>query len=124
MVMELLVADQPARETSHDPDLEVLGQGGAHGRDREPVPGGAALAPDPSHPAMRVNLDACIHCALCVRACREVQVNDVIGMAHRERRGQGRLRLRRPDGRVDLRRLRRVRAGLPDRRADAGGLSR
>jgi NAD-dependent dihydropyrimidine dehydrogenase PreA subunit len=40
-------------------------------------------APDPSHPAMRVNLDACIQCNLCVRACREVQVNDVIGMAHR-----------------------------------------
>ena len=32
---------------------------------------------------MRVNLDACIHCNLCVRACREVQVNDVIGMAGR-----------------------------------------
>ena len=32
---------------------------------------------------MRVNLDACIQCNLCVRACREVQVNDVIGMAYR-----------------------------------------
>jgi formate dehydrogenase major subunit len=32
---------------------------------------------------MRVYLDACIHCTLCVRACREVQVNDVIGMAGR-----------------------------------------
>ena len=32
---------------------------------------------------MAVNLDACIHCNLCVRACREVQVNDVIGMAYR-----------------------------------------
>ena len=30
---------------------------------------------------MAVNLDACIHCNLCVRACQEVQVNDVIGMA-------------------------------------------
>ena len=38
---------------------------------------------DASHPAMRVNLDACIQCNLCVRACREVQVNDVIGMAYR-----------------------------------------
>ena len=33
--------------------------------------------------AMAVNLDACIQCNLCVRACREVQVNDVIGMAGR-----------------------------------------
>ena len=32
---------------------------------------------------MSVNLDACIQCGLCVRACREVQVNDVIGMAGR-----------------------------------------
>ncbi|MEE2996419.1 MAG: formate dehydrogenase subunit alpha, partial [Pseudomonadota bacterium] len=39
--------------------------------------------PDLSHPAMAVNLDACINCTLCVRACRDVQVNDVIGMAHR-----------------------------------------
>jgi formate dehydrogenase major subunit len=38
---------------------------------------------DVSHPAMAVNLDACIQCNLCVRACREVQVNDVIGMALR-----------------------------------------
>ena len=40
-------------------------------------------SPDFSHPAMRVALDACIQCNLCVRACREVQVNDVIGMAYR-----------------------------------------
>ena len=32
---------------------------------------------------MRVNLDACIQCGLCLRGCREVQVNDVIGMAYR-----------------------------------------
>ena len=37
---------------------------------------------------------------------------------------EDRVRLRRPDGRVDLRRLRRVRAGLPDRRADAGARGR
>ena len=38
---------------------------------------------DVSHPAMAVNLDACIQCTRCVRACREVQVNDVIGFALR-----------------------------------------
>ena len=46
-------------------------------------PSARSPAPDLSHPAMAVNLDACIHCNLCVRACREVQVNDVIGMAYR-----------------------------------------
>lgn len=38
---------------------------------------------DVSHPAMAVNLDACIQCNRCVRACREEQVNDVIGYAMR-----------------------------------------
>ena len=38
---------------------------------------------DLSHPAMAVHLDACIQCNRCVRACREVQVNDVIGYARR-----------------------------------------
>ncbi|MCX8515718.1 MAG: molybdopterin-dependent oxidoreductase, partial [Alphaproteobacteria bacterium] len=41
------------------------------------------LSKDFSHPAMAGQLDACIQCNLCVRACREVQVNDVIGMAYR-----------------------------------------
>ena len=38
---------------------------------------------DLSHPAISVNLDACIQCTRCIRACREEQVNDVIGMAFR-----------------------------------------
>jgi len=42
-----------------------------------------APASDLSHPAMAVNLDACIQCNRCVRACREEQVNDVIGYALR-----------------------------------------
>jgi formate dehydrogenase major subunit len=40
-------------------------------------------AADITHPAMAVNLDACIQCTRCVRACREEQVNDVIGYAFR-----------------------------------------
>ena len=45
---------------------------------RRPAP-----APDLSHPAIAVQLDACIQCTRCVRACRETQVNDVIGVLHR-----------------------------------------
>jgi ferredoxin len=41
----------------------------------------APVAPDLSHPAMAVNLSACIQCTRCVRACRDEQVNDVIGLA-------------------------------------------
>ena len=39
--------------------------------------------PDLSHPGIAVRLEACIQCTRCVRACREVQVNDVIGYAYR-----------------------------------------
>jgi formate dehydrogenase major subunit len=38
---------------------------------------------DSTHPAMLVNLDACIQCTRCVRACREEQVNGVIGVVAR-----------------------------------------
>jgi len=42
-----------------------------------------AVPADLSHPAMAVNLDACIQCNRCERACRDLQVNDVIGLAFR-----------------------------------------
>ncbi|MDF2766630.1 MAG: formate dehydrogenase subunit alpha [Rhodospirillales bacterium] len=45
--------------------------------------GGVPPEFDVTNPAIAVNLDACISCNACVRACREVQVNDVIGMAGR-----------------------------------------
>src|SRR2546430_4493186 len=45
-------------------------------------------AADLSHPAIAVNLDACILCTRCVRACREVQVNDVIGLSMRGHRAK------------------------------------
>ncbi len=83
MVMELLVADQPARATSHDPTSAFWGWAERIGVTESRFPAAQRWAHDPSHPAMRVNLDACIQCNLCVRACRDVQVNDVIGMAYR-----------------------------------------
>ena len=83
MVFELLMADQPAREVAHDPDSRFWNWADDVGVADSRFEERAAPAPDPSHVAMRVNLDACIHCNLCVRACREVQVNDVIGMAGR-----------------------------------------
>ena len=41
------------------------------------------VAPDLSHPGIAVNMDACIQCTRCVRACRDEQNNDVIGLAMR-----------------------------------------
>jgi formate dehydrogenase major subunit len=38
---------------------------------------------DLSHPAIAVNMDACIQCTRCLRACRDEQNNDVIGLAMR-----------------------------------------
>jgi formate dehydrogenase major subunit len=83
MVMELLLADQPPREDSPDRVSPFWHWAEVEGIDGSRFPAHGILSPDLSHPAMAVNLDACIDCGLCVRACREVQVNDVIGMAFR-----------------------------------------
>ncbi|MEL7468935.1 MAG: formate dehydrogenase subunit alpha [Pseudomonadota bacterium] len=86
MVMEMLVADQPARDEARDKSSHLWDMADAQGvaESRFPViEKNRVPLLDDSHLAMRVNLDACIQCNLCVRACREVQVNDVIGMAGR-----------------------------------------
>ncbi|WP_069301011.1 formate dehydrogenase subunit alpha [Neptunicoccus sediminis] len=86
MVIEMLMADQPEREIAHDKSSHFWDMADLQNVSESRFP---ALEPDriplldDSHVAMRVNLDACIQCNLCVRACREVQVNDVIGMAGR-----------------------------------------
>ncbi len=84
MVVELLLADMPQQGESIyrlDSELDLwakeLNVFSPRFASREPV------APDLSHPAIAVNLDACIQCTRCVRACREEQVNDVIGYAAR-----------------------------------------
>ncbi len=83
MVFEMLLADQPKKPAAHDPDSKFWQWSEKLGVSDSRFPAREAEAADPSHPAMAVNLDACIQCNLCVRACREVQVNDVIGMAYR-----------------------------------------
>ncbi|MFQ5877598.1 MAG: formate dehydrogenase subunit alpha [Acidobacteriota bacterium] len=88
MVMELLLADQPPRERARDPSSELWRWAERMGQLHSRFPARPAPPPDRSHPAMAVHLDACIHCTRCVRACREVQVNDVIGMAYRGHRSK------------------------------------
>ncbi len=83
MVFELLATDQPERATAPDPQSKFWSWADRMGIETGRLPEQNKVAPDRSHPAMAVNLDACIQCNLCVRACREVQVNDVIGMAGR-----------------------------------------
>ncbi len=83
LVMEMLIADQPARETAPDPQSKFWAWADRMGVADSRFPPRPKVDGDSSHVAIAVNLDACIHCNLCVRACREVQVNDVIGMACR-----------------------------------------
>jgi formate dehydrogenase major subunit len=84
MVFELLAADQPDRVDAHDPKSKFWNWIDAMGVQATSRFGkGARPIADNSHTAISVNLDACINCGLCVRACREVQMNDVIGMAYR-----------------------------------------
>ncbi|MGA0570080.1 formate dehydrogenase subunit alpha [Variovorax sp. VNK109] len=104
MVLEMLLSDMPAQGykwlDGNDGNDGDAGKGNAPapqhgelsdwaGRMQVSVrPALAAIAREPvaadmSHPAMAVNLDACIQCNRCVRACREEQMNDVIGYALR-----------------------------------------
>ena len=83
LVFELLLADQPAKESAHDKNSKFWNWVDKIELKNNRFPKKPECQPDTSHPSMAVNLDACIQCNLCVRACREVQVNDVIGMAYR-----------------------------------------
>ena len=84
MVLELLLSDMPQQGKSPyklnselDYWAEKLSIFNPRFEERNQVHS------DISHPAIAVNLDACIQCTRCVRACREEQVNDVIGYAFR-----------------------------------------
>jgi formate dehydrogenase major subunit len=81
MVLELLLSDVPETSYTLDSELDRWAKALSVGKPRfgaRPQP-----AQDLSHPAIAVHLDACIQCGRCVRACREEQVNDVIGYAFR-----------------------------------------
>jgi formate dehydrogenase major subunit len=96
MVVEMLLSDMPDTGYKWNDSGATTGAFGQHGELSEwAARMGVSVRPelkalrreqpqsDVSHPAMAVNLDACIQCNRCVRACREEQVNGVIGYAHR-----------------------------------------
>jgi formate dehydrogenase major subunit len=84
MVLELLLSDMTEKSYTRENKVAFwagklnVGQPRFEAREQPKA--------DLSHPAIAVNLDACIQCTRCVRACREVQVNDVIGYAYRGER--------------------------------------
>lgn len=81
-VLELLLSDAPDTTAfRHDSELAqwATKAGAQPGR----YPARPAALQDLSHVAMAVNLDACIQCTRCIRACRDLQGNDVLGLAFR-----------------------------------------
>jgi formate dehydrogenase major subunit len=92
LVLELLLADLPAQGSrwvdgdAKRPHGELSDWAARLGVSARPALAALrreAPAADASHPAMAVHLDACIQCTRCVRACRETQMNDVIGVLQR-----------------------------------------
>lgn len=81
LVLELLQTD--ARNEMREEKNELTTWSRKMGVTSSRFPARSTVSKDQSHPAIQVNLDACILCTRCVRACRETQVNDVIGLAFR-----------------------------------------
>src|SRR5207247_10610148 len=84
VLTQLLLSDQPERE--RDPkqtttgDNELLALAGRYGVAREDgLPLGTGRGTDFSNPVIAVDHDSCILCDRCVRACDDIQGNDVIG---------------------------------------------
>jgi formate dehydrogenase major subunit len=81
---ELLLADQPDPEqdpketTTADNELLMLVRQYRVGK-QDGLPQGNGRGVDYSNPVIAVNHDACILCDRCVRACDDIQGNDVIG---------------------------------------------
>ena len=81
LVLELLDTDVSDKVYNKDSELNLWIN--LLGVQKSRFPSQVQYKHDLSHPAIAVNLDACIQCTRCVRACREEQVNDVIGYANR-----------------------------------------
>ncbi|MBO0694198.1 MAG: (2Fe-2S)-binding protein, partial [Acidimicrobiaceae bacterium] len=82
---ELLISDQPPaaedpkQTTTGDNLLLGLAGGFEVSRETTDLPHGPGRGTDASNPVINVNHDACILCDRCVRACDDIQGNDVIG---------------------------------------------
>jgi formate dehydrogenase major subunit len=82
MVLELLMSDLPEAGYTRHNEVDEWAHRLGVGKPRFDATRSAPQA-DLTHAAIAVNLDACIQCTRCVRACRDEQVNDVIGLAFR-----------------------------------------
>ncbi len=82
-VMELLLSEQPSRSEARDKNSKLWHWADQLGLSDSRYPAAPTVNSDDSHTAIAVNMDACISCQLCMQGCRDVQVNDVIGLAGR-----------------------------------------
>jgi formate dehydrogenase major subunit len=87
LVLELLMSDAGANTDALTKSSELSRWAKKENANADRFPTRAReivqAKPDASHPAIHVDLDACIQCTRCLRACREEQNNDVIGLAFR-----------------------------------------
>lgn len=90
MVLELLLSDMPnqAAKSSHTRDSRLQKWCDMLNVTQTNLPQRSTISPDTSHIAIDVDLNDCIKCGLCIRACREEQCNDVIGMANHSQHSQ------------------------------------
>jgi formate dehydrogenase major subunit len=75
-------SDMPEKDYTRHNEVDEWAASSASAS-RASRPRAAVPQQDATHAAITVNLDACIQCTRCVRACRDEQVNDVIGLAFR-----------------------------------------
>jgi len=89
-VMELLLTDRPVFEdTTYQPADRFKDLAANMGMDESRfTPASSSPHADISHPAIDVDMSKCILCTNCVRACREVQSNGVIGISGRGKDSQ------------------------------------
>ena len=112
LVMELLLADAAIEPLSECGRVaSTMGLTGSRFLSSDTHP-----PRDESHLGIAVDLSKCIHCMRCVQACREIEVNNVIGMAGRGRTMHVVFDFDDPMGQFHLRQLRVLRADLPNRR--------
>jgi formate dehydrogenase major subunit len=85
MLTKLLISDQPPPErdpkqtTTADNELLALAERFGIAADGSALPAASGRGADLSSPVIAVDHDACILCDRCVRACDDIQGNDVIG---------------------------------------------